>query len=103
MTDPERLDDRGERKSESHASPGGAAAAGAVTGGAIGAAGAGPVGAAVGAVTGALAGLATERGMHADDEGVANVPDARGGPIVEPTSHQHRWVDDRCDCGTSRT
>ena len=87
MSDHERLDDGPERESESHATPGGAAAAGALTGGTIGAVGAGPVGAAVGAVAGALAGMATERGMHADDEGVANVPDARGGPIVEPTTH----------------
>src|SRR5438105_12033457 len=52
---------------ESHATTGGAAAAGAVTGGVIGLAG-GPVGAAIGAVGGAIVGAAAERMMHSEDE-----------------------------------
>jgi len=52
---------------ESHATTGGAAAAGAVTGGVIGLAG-GPVGAAIGAVGGAIVGAAAERMMHSDDD-----------------------------------
>jgi hypothetical protein len=51
---------------ESHATTGGAAAAGAVTGGVIGLAG-GPLGAAIGAVGGAIVGAAAERMMHGDD------------------------------------
>jgi hypothetical protein len=51
---------------ESHATTGGAAAAGAVTGGIIGLTG-GPVGAAIGAVGGAIVGAAAERMMHSDD------------------------------------
>ena len=50
----------------SHATTGGAAAAGAVTGGVIGLTG-GPVGAAIGAVGGAIVGAAAERMMHSDD------------------------------------
>jgi uncharacterized protein (TIGR02271 family) len=52
---------------ETHATTGGAAAAGAVTGGVIGLAG-GPVGAAIGAVGGAIVGAAAERMMHSDDD-----------------------------------
>src|SRR5438876_6346732 len=52
---------------ESHATTGGAAAAGAVTGGVIGLTG-GPVGAAIGAVGGAIVGAAAERMMHSDDD-----------------------------------
>jgi uncharacterized protein YcfJ len=52
---------------ETHATTGGAAAAGAVTGGVIGLAG-GPVGAAIGAVGGAIVGVAAERMMHSDDD-----------------------------------
>ncbi|MBV9543483.1 MAG: hypothetical protein JOY61_03790 [Chloroflexi bacterium] len=52
---------------ESHATTGGAAAAGAVTGGVIGLAG-GPIGAAIGAVGGAIVGAAAERMMHSDDD-----------------------------------
>jgi len=52
---------------ETHASTGGAAAAGAVTGGVIGLAG-GPIGAAIGAVGGAIVGAAAERMMHGDEE-----------------------------------
>ena len=53
---------------ETHATTGGAAAAGAVTGGVIGAAGAGPIGAAIGAVGGAIVGAASERMMHSETE-----------------------------------
>jgi hypothetical protein len=52
---------------ETHATTGGAAAAGAVTGGLIGLTG-GPLGAAIGALGGALVGAAAERIMHNDDE-----------------------------------
>jgi hypothetical protein len=52
---------------ETHATLGGAAAAGAVTGGVIGLTG-GPIGAALGAVGGAIVGAAAERMMHSDDE-----------------------------------
>jgi uncharacterized protein YcfJ len=50
-----------------HATTGGAAAAGAVTGGVIGLTG-GPVGAAIGAVGGAILGAAAERMMHGEDD-----------------------------------
>jgi hypothetical protein len=52
---------------ETHATTGGAAAAGAVTGGVIGMA-AGPVGAAVGAVGGAIVGAVTEGIMHSGSD-----------------------------------
>jgi len=52
---------------ETHATTGGAAAAGAVTGGVIGLTG-GPIGAAIGAVGGAIVGAAAERMMHSDDD-----------------------------------
>jgi hypothetical protein len=52
---------------ETHATTGGAAAAGAVTGGVIGLTG-GPIGAAIGAVGGAIVGAAAERMMHGDDD-----------------------------------
>ena len=52
---------------ETHATTGGAAAAGAVTGGVIGLVG-GPAGAAVGAVGGAIVGVAAERIMHHDED-----------------------------------
>ncbi|HLZ30088.1 MAG TPA: hypothetical protein VKV73_22430 [Chloroflexota bacterium] len=52
---------------ETHATTGGAVAAGAVTGGVIGLTG-GPVGAAIGAVGGALVAAAAERMMHSDDD-----------------------------------
>ena len=64
MTDD--VHDRTTHDGGSHATTGGAAAAGAVTGGVIGLAG-GPLGAAVGAVGGALIGVAAERVMHHDD------------------------------------
>jgi uncharacterized protein YcfJ len=64
----EDLDDREPvNEGETHATTGGAAAAGAVTGGVIGLAG-GPVGAAIGAVGGAIVGAAAERMMHSDDD-----------------------------------
>jgi outer membrane lipoprotein SlyB len=74
---------------ESHATTGGAAAAGAVTGGVIGLTG-GPLGAAIGAVGGALVGAAAERMMHSDDDaeraraGLGN--DHDGNPMVEDRS-----------------
>jgi len=49
---------------EKHATTGGSAAAGAVTGGVVGAVAGGPVGAVVGAVGGAVIGAAGERAMH---------------------------------------
>src|SRR5262245_26650713 len=52
---------------DAHATPGGAAVAGAVTGGIVGLAG-GPVGAVVGAVGGAIVGAVTERVIHANEE-----------------------------------
>lgn len=52
---------------ETHATTGGAVAAGAVTGGVIGLTG-GPVGAAIGAVGGAIVAAAAERMMHSDDD-----------------------------------
>ncbi len=51
---------------ETHATTGGAAAAGAVTGGVIGLTG-GPIGAALGALGGAIVGAAAERLMHGED------------------------------------
>jgi uncharacterized membrane protein len=65
---------------ETHATTGGAAAAGAVTGGVIGLIG-GPAGAAVGAVGGAIVGAAAERIMHHDD-------DAHTQPTVIDTTDQ---------------
>jgi len=69
---PELTSDVGDRddlveEHETHASTGGAAAAGAVTGGVIGLTG-GPIGAAIGAVGGAIVGAAAERMMHGDDD-----------------------------------
>ena len=52
---------------ETHATTGGAAAAGAITGGVIGLT-SGPVAAAIGAVGGAIIGVAAERLMHTDEE-----------------------------------
>ncbi len=54
---------------ETHATTGGAAAAGAITGGVIGLAG-GPLTAAIGALGGAIVGVAAERLMHVDDDGL---------------------------------
>jgi hypothetical protein len=61
------LDDDLDADNEMHATTGGAAAAGALTGGFIGLAG-GPVGVALGALGGALVGAAAERLMHSDDD-----------------------------------
>jgi outer membrane lipoprotein SlyB len=52
---------------ETHATLGGAAAAGALVAGAIGLTG-GPLAAAVGAVGGAIVGAAAERMMHSEDD-----------------------------------
>lgn len=52
---------------ETHATTGGAAAAGAIVAGAIGLTG-GPLAAAVGAVGGAIVGAAAERLMHSEDD-----------------------------------
>ena len=74
---------------EHHATTGGAAAAGAVTGGVIGLTG-GPIGAAIGAVGGAIVGAAAERMMHSDDDaeraraGYDN--DRDGNPMIEDRS-----------------
>jgi hypothetical protein len=54
---------------ETHATTGGAAAAGAVVAGAIGLTG-GPLGAAIGALGGAIVGAAAERIMHGEDDHV---------------------------------
>jgi hypothetical protein len=73
---------------ETHATTGGAAAAGAVTGGVIGLAG-GPAGAAIGAVGGAIIGAAAERLMHGDDESErfrADVDEDTASPTVETAS-----------------
>jgi uncharacterized protein (TIGR02271 family) len=51
-----------------HATTGGSAVAGAITGGAVGAVGAGPIGAVVGAIGGAIAGAGAEKAMHADED-----------------------------------
>ena len=56
---------------ETHATTGGAAAAGALVAGAIGLTG-GPVAAVVGAVGGAIVGAAAERMMHSEDDRVAS-------------------------------
>jgi outer membrane lipoprotein SlyB len=53
-----------ESDEENHATTGGSAGAGAVTGGVVGAVGGGPVGAVVGAVGGAVVGAIGERIMH---------------------------------------
>jgi uncharacterized protein (TIGR02271 family) len=67
LDDEQRATDSTAHDAETHATTGGAAAAGAVTGGVIGLAG-GPVGAAIGAVGGAIVGAAAERMMHSDDD-----------------------------------
>ena len=59
--------EKGPGHGETHATTGGAVAAGAVTGGVIGLTG-GPVGAAIGAVGGAIVAAAAERMMHSDDD-----------------------------------
>src|SRR4051812_22103489 len=77
---------------ESHASTGGAMAAGAVTGGAIGMVG-GPVGAAVGAIGGAIVGALTERVMHGGGD-----PDhVEGDESHYADDHDHSGLDDGHD------
>src|SRR5438105_14475920 len=81
---------------ETHATTGGAAAAGAVTGGVIGLAG-GPAGAAIGAVGGAIIGAAAERLMHGEDEAErsrADVDADTASPTTEtssPTERADEW------------
>jgi outer membrane lipoprotein SlyB len=70
---------------ESHATTGGAAAAGAVTGGVIGLTG-GPVGAVVGAVGGAIVGAAAERMMHSDDDDVEHTQATSSTVIADETA-----------------
>ena len=60
----ERDQDTVTEHSEKHATTGGSAAAGAVTGGVVGAVTGGPVGAVIGAVGGAVIGAAGEPAMH---------------------------------------
>jgi hypothetical protein len=75
---------------ETHATTGGAAAAGAVTGGVIGLTG-GPLGAAIGAVGGAIVAVAAERMMHGDDErDVDPTPEAPTDPDITPTEVEPR-------------
>jgi uncharacterized membrane protein len=69
---------------ETHATTGGAAAAGAVTGAVVGLAG-GPAGAAVGAIGGAIVGAAAERIMHHEDDHVR---------AAEPTAPETTTEDD---------
>src|ERR1051325_3221887 len=74
---------------ESHATTGGAAAAGAIVAGAIGLTG-GPIAAAVGAVGGAIVGAAAERMMHSEDDHVPSTVYSS-----EPTDAQVPNVDAR--------
>ncbi len=53
---------------EHHATTGGSAVAGAITGGVVGLAG-GPIAAVAGVIGGAIVGAAAERIMHTDDDG----------------------------------
>jgi len=80
---------------EHHATTGGSAAAGAVTGGVIGLAG-GPVGAAIGAIGGAIVGAAAERMMHSDDDAER----ARAG--LENDGDSNALIEDRAR-GEART
>jgi len=72
---------------EHHATTGGSALAGAVTGATVGGIGAGPIGAVVGAIGGAIVGATGERVMHSDDDhegkqmGLDN--DRDGNPFIE--------------------
>ena len=76
----------GER--ETHATTGGAAAAGAVTGGVIGLT-SGPIGAAIGAVGGAIVGVAAERMMHSDDDGERLEEPSIEDHLEEPAPEDH--------------
>lgn len=81
---------------ETHATTGGAAAAGALVAGAIGLTG-GPIAAAVGAVGGAIVGAAAERMMHSEDDHVpstiysSETSDAQV-PNVDADSHPRQSV-----------
>lgn len=92
MTDHNR-DARPADDHETHASTGGSAAAGAVTGGAVGAVAGGPVGAVVGAVGGAIVGALSERAMHGDDDH-EHVP---GDEAHSRGDHDHTGDDDGHD------
>jgi len=81
---------------ETHATMGGAAAAGAVTGGVIGLAG-GPVGAAIGAVGGAIVGAAAERMMHSDEQ------NKQTGTAETSTSYRTDTTDVTAPSSTSRS
>jgi uncharacterized protein (TIGR02271 family) len=80
---------------DAHATPGGAAVAGAITGGAIGLAG-GPVGAAIGAVGGAIVGAVTERVMHAGEvhAGEVHTEGEHVGTDTDYAITRSRWEDD---------
>jgi outer membrane lipoprotein SlyB len=78
------VDDR-----ETHATLGGAAAAGAVTGGVIGLTG-GPIGAAIGAVGGAIVGAAAERMMHSADNEAAERKSTSAVPRDEDVTMERR-------------
>ena len=74
---------------ETHATTGGAAAAGAITGGVIGLT-SGPVAAAIGAVGGAIIGVAAERLMHTDEEEEPARPTIDTAPESAPLHTQER-------------
>jgi hypothetical protein len=67
-SDGDRLS-REDAEHETHATTGGAAAAGAITGGVIGLSG-GPLTAAIAALGGAIVGVAAERLMHGVDDDI---------------------------------
>lgn len=100
------------REGEGHATTGGAAATGAITGGVVGAVGGGPIGAAIGAVGGAIVGAVAERAMHADDaldrgtgatETTTYRSDVSGTPSTMGPDHEHSYLDSRCSsCGFVR-
>ncbi|MBV8716132.1 MAG: hypothetical protein JO020_09350 [Chloroflexi bacterium] len=69
----------GTSEHETHATTGGAAAAGALVAGAIGLTG-GPLAAAVGAVGGAIVGAAAERMMHSEDDHLESGPEEETTP-----------------------
>jgi uncharacterized protein YcfJ len=76
---------------ERHATTGGSAAAGAVTGGVVGAIAGGPVGAAVGAAAGAVIGVAGERAMH----GQPGHEHVEGDEVHYSGDHEH--LGDNCE------
>ena len=81
---------------DTHATTGGSAAAGAVTGGVVGAIAGGPIGAVVGAVGGAAMGAAGERVMHGRpghehvDGDEAHYPDDHE-HLAENCTHDHTF------------